>query len=236
MHKKTQATITATGQITVAWGAVSGPSSGLTYRVFRSTASGTYAGYIDVGNVTSKQVVLTAGLRYYFAVQAYNTSALVSARSAEVFFDVAASTTPSITSLSSTSGSVGTAVTITGANFGATKGTSTVRFNGTVATPTTWSATIIVVPVPAGATTGNVVVTVAGVASNAVGFTVTQPGLPAPWTAQDIGSPALTGRASWASGTFTVKSRFDKDTGNPDPDGSVKCSSGTVTWSAKLSG
>ena len=73
---------------------------------------------------------------------------------------------PSLTSLSPTSGPVGTSVTITGANFGATKGTSTVTFNGTTATPTSWSATSIVVPVPAGATTGNVVVTVGGVASN----------------------------------------------------------------------
>ena len=45
-------------------------------------------------------------------------------------------------------------------------------FNGTTATPTSWSATSIVVPVPAGATTGNVVVTVGGVASNGQTFTV----------------------------------------------------------------
>ncbi len=67
-----------------------------------------------------------------------------------------------VTSLTPASGPVGTSVTITGANFGATKGTSTVTFNGTTATPTSWSATSIVVPVPAGATTGNVVVTVGG--------------------------------------------------------------------------
>ena len=64
-------------------------------------------------------------------------------------------------------------MTITGTNFGATQGTSTVTFNGTAATPTSWSATSIVVPVPTGATTGNVVVTVGGVASNGVSFTVT---------------------------------------------------------------
>ncbi len=79
---------------------------------------------------------------------------------------------PSITSLNPTSGLVGTSVTIAGANFGATQGTSTVKFNGTTATPTNWSATSIVVQVPAGATTGNVVVMVGGVASNGVGFTV----------------------------------------------------------------
>src|SRR5437879_597816 len=81
----------------------------------------------------------------------------------------------SITSLNPASGLVGTSVTITGTNFGATQGTSTVKFNGTTATPTSWSATGIVVPVPTGATTGNVVVTVGGVASNGVSFTVTVP-------------------------------------------------------------
>ena len=62
---------------------------------------------------------------------------------------------------------------ISGTNFGATQGTSTVKFNGTAASPTSWSATSIAVPVPAGATTGNVVVTVGGVASNGISFTVT---------------------------------------------------------------
>src|SRR5438552_6458038 len=81
----------------------------------------------------------------------------------------------SITSVNPTSGLVGTSVTITGANFGATQGTSTVKFNGIAATPASWSATGIVVPVPGGATTGNVVVTVGGVASNGVSFTVTVP-------------------------------------------------------------
>jgi len=81
--------------------------------------------------------------------------------------------TPSITSLNPTSGVLGTVVTISGANFGATQGTSAVSFNGTTATPTSWSATSIAVPVPAGATTGNVVVTVGGVASNGVSFTIT---------------------------------------------------------------
>jgi hypothetical protein len=80
--------------------------------------------------------------------------------------------TPSITSLSPDSSAVGTSVTITGVNFGATQGTSTVTFNGTAATPTSWSATLIAVPVPAGATTGNVVVTVGGVASAGTAFTV----------------------------------------------------------------
>jgi hypothetical protein len=85
---------------------------------------------------------------------------------------------PSITSLNPTSGAVGTSVTITGANFGASQGTSTVTFNGTVAAPTSWSATSLVAPVPPGATTGNVVVTVGGVVSNGTSFTVTTSGAP----------------------------------------------------------
>src|SRR5438874_2009948 len=43
---------------------------------------------------------------------------------------------PSITSLSPASGPAGTAVTIAGTNFGATRGTSTVSFNGAPVTPT----------------------------------------------------------------------------------------------------
>src|SRR5262249_57820190 len=80
---------------------------------------------------------------------------------------------PTITSLSPGSGAIGTPVTITGTNFGATQGTSTVTFNGTTATPTSWSATSIVAPVPAGATAGPVAVTVGGLPSNGANFTVT---------------------------------------------------------------
>src|SRR2546429_4572218 len=80
--------------------------------------------------------------------------------------------TPSITNLSVMSGAVGTPVTITGTNFGSTQGSSTVTFNGTATTPTNWSATSITVPVPSGATTGNVVVNAGGAASNGVAFTV----------------------------------------------------------------
>lgn len=80
---------------------------------------------------------------------------------------------PSITSLSVTSGPVGTAVTITGTNFGSPQGSSTVTFNGVTASVTTWSTTSIATTVPSGATTGNVVVTVSGSASNGKSFTVT---------------------------------------------------------------
>jgi hypothetical protein len=54
----------------------------------------------------------------------------------------------------------------------ATQGSSTVKFNGVTATPTNWTNTSIVAPVPAGATTGPVVVTVGVVASNGFTFSV----------------------------------------------------------------
>ena len=46
------------------------------------------------------------------------------------------------------------------------------KFNGTAATVTSWSATSITVTVPSGATTGNVVVFASGVNSNGTSFTV----------------------------------------------------------------
>ena len=175
------------------------------YILSYGTQSGSYTTSVDVGNVTSWQLNLSGGFRYYFVIQAKNTSGLISPRSAEVFADIVGPATPIITSLSPSSGSTGTPVTITGANFGATPGTSTVRFNGTAATPTSWSASSIGVPVPSGATTGNVVVTVGGVPSNGAAFQITAPsGLPAPWISQDIGGPALAGSATYAGGTFSV--------------------------------
>ncbi|HLQ25409.1 MAG TPA: IPT/TIG domain-containing protein [Acidiferrobacterales bacterium] len=81
-------------------------------------------------------------------------------------------TTPVISAVSPPAGLAGASVTITGANFGATQGTSTVMFNGTPAPATSWSDTQIMVTVPSGATTGNVVVTVGGTGSNGIPFTV----------------------------------------------------------------
>ncbi|MBI1926128.1 IPT/TIG domain-containing protein [Candidatus Poribacteria bacterium] len=74
---------------------------------------------------------------------------------------------PVIGSLDPTHGLVGPSVIITGAHFGASQGNSTVTFNGVNATTiTSWSDTQIVAVVPASATTGPVVVTVNGQASN----------------------------------------------------------------------
>jgi RHS repeat-associated protein len=120
-----------------------------------------------------------------------------------LFAAKSSATGPAITSLSPTSGAIGTSVTITGTNFGSPQGGSTVTFNGTSASVSTWSLTSIVATVPSGATTGNVVVTVSGLASNGMSFTVTP--LPSGWTDGDIGSVGQAGSASFNFGTFVVK-------------------------------
>jgi len=76
---------------------------------------------------------------------------------------------PTITSISPNPAGVGMSVKIQGTNFGSS---GSVTFNGVAASPTTWNTTSIVTAVPAGAATGNVVVTVAGQSSNSFPFTV----------------------------------------------------------------
>lgn len=81
----------------------------------------------------------------------------------------APSTSPQITSVQPDSVFAGDTLTITGANFGAVKGTSTVAVGGANAdTIYAWTAVEIRLKVPASAVSGSVVVTVAGVASNAI--------------------------------------------------------------------
>lgn len=86
-------------------------------------------------------------------------------------------TAPSITSLSPTVGPVspvGGSVTIKGSGFGATQGSSVVTFGGITATPSSWSATGITVPVPGSLLPGfaDVIVTVNAASSNARSFLV----------------------------------------------------------------
>jgi hypothetical protein len=64
---------------------------------------------------------------------------------------------------------------ITGSNFGATQGGSEVRIGTTLMNVVSWNDLSITVQVPAGASTGNVVVRVNGAASNGVNFTVVEP-------------------------------------------------------------
>ena len=68
---------------------------------------------------------------------------------------------------------MGDPVTIAGTGYGAVQGASTVTFNGVDAgTAISWSDTEIIINVPVGATTGDVIVTVDGVPSAGFAFTV----------------------------------------------------------------
>lgn len=81
-----------------------------------------------------------------------------------------------ITALAPSTGAVGASVTITGQNFGAAQGSSTVSFaSGKISMPTSWSPTQIVAPVPSRAISGNITVTVGGGVSNGVNFNVVPP-------------------------------------------------------------
>lgn len=81
-------------------------------------------------------------------------------------------TAPVIYSLTPGSGPAGTSVVITGLNFGAAQGSSSLTFNGVPATAGNWTDKSIVASVPFYSTTGPVVVTVSGVASNSLVFVV----------------------------------------------------------------
>lgn len=77
-----------------------------------------------------------------------------------------------IGNLSPTNGPSGTPITIHGTGFGLTQVSSVVSFNGVNASVNSWSDNTIVVVLPAGVTTGNVVVSVGAVESNPANFTV----------------------------------------------------------------
>jgi hypothetical protein len=94
---------------------------------------------------------------------------------------------PTISTVLPSSGPASSVVTVSGSNFGATQGTSSVLFNGASAgIANNWSATAVAATVPINATTGNVTINVAGVVSNGVLFTVTPAPGPNPPTVTSI--------------------------------------------------
>src|SRR5262249_36197372 len=94
-----------------------------------------------------------------------------------IYFTVPA---PQITSISPTSGGVGTQVTIYGSGFQAARGSGYMSIGNVGATPSSWSDTQIVVTVPNGAYTGPVHATAnTSVGSNSrVVFTIPHPVTP----------------------------------------------------------
>ncbi len=113
----------------------------------------------------------------------------------------------SINGATQPSGPIGSTVIIEGSNFGGTQGSSQVLFsNGTggsvpavIASPNDWTSTFIVTTVPAGTSSGNVVVQTALGSSTAVLFTVTQNAVFSPstinWSTTTELSAAVSGHA-----------------------------------------
>jgi len=84
-----------------------------------------------------------------------------------------ASTTPTITSFTPTSGTTGTTVVITGTNYSIIAANNTVSFNGVETIVLASSASQLTVTVPAGATSGKIMVVVNSIPVTSSGnFTV----------------------------------------------------------------
>lgn len=155
---------------------------------------------------TSQTVGMTSSVYIGLAVSNRLTTSLATATFDSVSVNSASAPAPLITAASATTGSVGSQVVISGSGFGATQGGSGVLLNGAAATINSWSDTSITITIPAGATTGPMLVSVApGMNnSNAIRFTVTSQPLPVSWLDQDVGAVGVLGSAGYANGVFTV--------------------------------
>ncbi len=80
-------------------------------------------------------------------------------------------TVPQIAGISPNYGSPAALIKITGANFGATQGSSKVTVSGAPAYVLSWSDTAISIQVPSNAATGNIAVAAGGLSSNGLAFT-----------------------------------------------------------------
>jgi len=162
------------------------------------------------------------------------TTGIVVSSGTTTTLNVALGAVPSISGLSPSSGTVGASVTVGGSGFGPTQGASTAKFNNTTATPTSWSDTTVVTPVPTGATTGPVVITVAGTASNGVTFTVVVPGtISGTITRASDGSAIIGATVQALQGTTVVGTSTTNATGNYTLS---NVTAGTYTVQASASG
>jgi hypothetical protein len=80
---------------------------------------------------------------------------------------------PVITAVSPAHAPIGGTITVTGTSFGDAQGTSsTVTFNGLTATPSAWANTSLSFPIPVGASSGAIVVTVDGWQTNGINYNI----------------------------------------------------------------
>src|SRR5579863_9177510 len=167
---------------------------------------------------TTQTISMAQNVYVGLAVTNSSTSALATATFDSVSVSSTSAPAPVITSVSATTGAVGSQVTIKGTGFGAAQGGSLVTLNDASATINSWAATSIVITIPTGATSGPLLVSVAPSMndSNSIDFTVTSQPLLTPWLDQDVGSVAIAGAASYASRTYTVSGSGHGITGTGD--------------------
>jgi len=154
------------------------PTSGTvgTSVTVNGTGFGTEKGsnFISFNDIVSTDVTLWSSNKIVATVPAGANSGKIKLSIGGVSMDGPTFTVGAvITSLSETFMTIGSPVTISGINFGAAPGTSSVKFNGTQALPAdivSWSNEAVICRVPAGTTPGKVVVTVNGIESNGATF------------------------------------------------------------------
>ena len=118
-----------------------------------------------------------------------------------------------ISGISPNYGAPAALITITGTNFGTTRGNGSVTVGGAPSYVVSWSNTAIAIEVPSRATTGNIVVTTEGEASNGALFTSYGEHLdhrPCWWTAMPVGT------------SVTITGNNLQDGGNPTPSPSTE--------------
>ncbi|MGA2889957.1 MAG: IPT/TIG domain-containing protein [Terracidiphilus sp.] len=164
-------TLAVTGTPTITWPTPSpvlvGTELGATQLDATASAPGTFVYTPPAGTVESTSGNVTLSVTFTPTDTADYTVA-----TASVNLVVAAG--PAIASISAASAPVGWSETITGSNFGASQGTSTVKFGSTPATVISWSNTVIAASVPSTLPAGvaNITVSAGGASSNAQLFTV----------------------------------------------------------------
>ena len=192
---------TGNSQVTLKWNKNT-EADFLKYRIFMGTDSvnvslkdSTSASISDTTKIITG---LTNGTTYYFRVSALDSARLESSKSIAVSATPIASTIPTITSFSPTSGPIGTTVTITGTNFSTTAANNIVYFGSVGAVVATASANSLNVLAPTGATYAPISVTNISTGLTVYStksFIVTFP------SSQIIDASSFTSKVDFASGT-----------------------------------
>src|SRR4029077_15348452 len=177
----------------------------LPYWIQLVRSGSTFAGYSSLDGVNwtqigpSQTINMAQNVYVGVAISSATNSALSTATVDNVSVNPATAPAPVITSVSATTGSIGSQVVISGSGFGSTQGA--VFLNGAPATINLWNATSVTITIPGGAPSGPLAVSVAPSMndSNAVTFTVTSQPLPNGWLDQDVGAVGIAGSASYVN-------------------------------------